>query len=339
MSNLSLQLEPEAERRDARLIHALYSGLARDFVLEVPAYTELESTESTPSQASLDAFREWFAKADEQVQVHQLRQFLQNSPLVTNDGLQALLRSHLRRPQPGPAERDKIEFLLVQFFSSCAPARLEDEKVTLEYVAEVLQPVLGTVDLTIPEWLQPLEELIRTAKDAPSMNQLLASGILEKGRKIKSAEGQDASLPVVLVALTRFNFLLRRTFFRLMHDDLNTILDGLRQLEQHGATTLDCRRAQFSADEPIVRLRMICQSWKVMFQAEYSTGQPLRMLVDVRAAVDQALEQATAPKAMAAAAAASGPGETPQPAEESPAATAIQPEPPDNSPRRKRRRK
>ena len=41
--------------------------------------------------------------------------------------------------------------------------------------------------------------------------------------------------------------------------------------------------------EPIVRLRVICQSWKVMFQAEYSSGSPLRMLVDLRASVDQAL--------------------------------------------------
>jgi hypothetical protein len=64
----------------------------------------------------------------------------------------------------------------------------------------------------------------------------------------------------------------------------------LRELEKRGANTLDCRRAQFSADEPTTRLRMICQSWKVMFHAEYSSGQPLRMLVDLRAAVDEALQ-------------------------------------------------
>jgi hypothetical protein len=32
----------------------------------------------------------------------------------------------------------------------------------------------------------------------------------------------------------------------------------------------------------------------VMFQAEYSSGQPLRMLVDLRAAIDDALGQGTA---------------------------------------------
>jgi len=86
---------------------------------------------------------------------------------------------------------------------------------------------------------------------------------------------------------------MRRVFFRLMHQDLNAIFDGLRELEQQGVATIDCRRAQFSAEEPILRLRMICQSWKVMFQAEYSSGQPLRMLVDLRAAIDDALGRGT----------------------------------------------
>src|SRR5712671_2834270 len=87
---------------------------------------------------------------------------------------------------------------------------------------------------------------------------------------------------------------MRRVFFRLMHDDLNAIVDGLDRLEEQGIAMLDCRRAQFSDKEPIIRLRMICQSWKVMFQAEYSSGQPLRMLVDLRASVDGALGRGSA---------------------------------------------
>ncbi len=90
-----------------------------------------------------------------------------------------------------------------------------------------------------------------------------------------------------------------------MHQDINTILDGLRDLEAQGVTTLDCRKAQFAADEPIGRLRMICLSWKVMFHAEYSAGQPLCILVDLRTAVESALMHASrrgAPKAKAAAA-------------------------------------
>jgi len=103
-----------------------------------------------------------------------------------------------------------------------------------------------------------------------------------------------------MVAFTRFSFLMRRVFFRLMHQDLNAILDGLRELEAMGVNTLDCRRAQFSAEEPTIRLRMICQSWRVMFHAEYSSGQPLRMLVDLRGIVETALSRTASNTARAA---------------------------------------
>jgi hypothetical protein len=131
--------------------------------------------------------------------------------------------------------------------------------------------------------------VLDSARRCRSLDELLHGGVLEQGRKAKAQAGDLFYLPIALVAFTRFGYLMRRVFFRLMLTDLNNILDGLTELEEHRVETIDCRRAQFSAKEPIVRLRMICQSWKVMFQAEYSSGQPLRMLVDLRASVDAAL--------------------------------------------------
>ena len=37
---------------------------------------------------------------------------------------------------------------------------------------------------------------------------------------------------------------------------------------------------------------MICHSWKVMFHAEYSSGQPLKMLADLRTVVEEAIGRA-----------------------------------------------
>ena len=153
--------------------------------------------------------------------------------------------------------------------------------------------------MTLPSWLEPLDDFIQAANACRSLNELLTSSTLEKGRKLKISAGEDYFEPVAMVAFTRFSFLMRRVFFRLMHQDLNTILDGLRELEARGVSTLDCRSAQFSADEPVARLRMICQSWKVMFHAEYSSGSPLRMLVDLRNVVDAALAR-TVKKAQSA---------------------------------------
>jgi hypothetical protein len=278
-----------AEWREARHLYPLYSALAREFVIDLPACNDLEAAIDDPPRESVEQARQWFLEMDQKIQVHQLRQFLQTTNLTSEEGLLTLLEHHLQRASRIESDRDKIDFLLVQYFSHCAPSRLEDADVDLGYVAQMLDPVLGSVDLALPSWLDPLDDFIQSADACRSLNQLLTSGTLEKGRKLKMSVGDKYFEPIAMVAFTRFSFLMRRVFFRLMHQDLNTILDGLRELETRGVTTLDCRSAQFSADEPVNRLRMICQSWKVMFHAEYSAGSPLRMLVDLRNVVDSAL--------------------------------------------------
>src|SRR5271170_4194770 len=289
MTPTSQLSELAAEWRDARLLYPLYAALAREFVIDLPSHADLEAGVDAPPQESIEQARQLFADLDARIQVHQLRQFLQTTTVGSDEALRTLLTHHLRRPEHSDSDRDKIDFLLVQFFSHCAPSRLEDADVDAPYVAQTLETVLGPVDQKVPEWLNPLDEVVQTANGCRNLNQLLTSRILEKGRKLKTSCGKKYFLPAAMVAFTRFSFLMRRIFFRLMHQDLNAILDGLRELEARGVETLDCRRAQFSAEEPIARLRMICQSWKVMFHAEYSSGQPVSMLVDLRAVVESAL--------------------------------------------------
>ena len=112
-------------------------------------------------------------------------------------------------------------------------------------MAQTLEPVLGDVDLKLPSWLESIDDFIQSANRCHSLNELLTSGILEKGRKLKVSAGDDYFEAIAMVAFTRLSFLMRRVFFRLMHQDLNTILDGLRELEARGVSTLDCRSAQF----------------------------------------------------------------------------------------------
>jgi len=272
---------------------------------------------------------------DDKIQVHQLRQFLQTSSLVDPEGLVALLRHLLAKTTRTDSVRDKIDFLLVQYFSQSAPTNLEDGRADIAYIAQGLEPVLGAVDLKLPVWLNALDRILDSARKCRSLDELLHGGILEQGRKAKAQAGDLFYLPIALVAFTRFGYLMRRVFFRLMLADLNSILDGLTELEEKGVEMIDCRRAQFSEQEPIIRLRMICQSWKVMFQAEYSSGQPLRMLVDLRASVEAALGRGSsaadnkekaaapvpakaAPRAAAAAASAGGSKSTQVPKAASP---------------------
>lgn len=290
MMNAGLKkLDASSEWHSARLLYPLYAALAREFVIECPPCGELESGTDVPSKEGLEQARKWMLAMDAGIQVHQLRQFFQTTTLSNNECLRAMLVHHLHKTAHTDTDRDKIDFLLVQYFSDCAPSRLDDAELTMAYVAKALEPALGPVDVKVPAWLEILEDLVQSAKASATLKSLLHSGVLEKGRKLKVTSKEKYYLPVAMVAFARFSFIMRRVFFRLMHQSLNAILDGLRELESRGVTTLDCSAAQFSAEEPTLRLRMICQSWKIMFHAEYSSGQPLRMLVDLHAIVDEAL--------------------------------------------------
>jgi hypothetical protein len=288
-------------------LQPIYSALVKEFVIDVPANPLIEDGQS-PSQEAVEQANTWLQQVDSHIQVHQLRQFLQTTSLANEAVLRDLLTHHLHKDIKAASDRDKIDFLLVQYFSLCAPSGLEDADLDLDYVAQVLEPALGAQEPKLPIWLTSLDTLMHSAAKCRRLSELLHSGVLEQGRKLKMQGGERYYDPAAMVAFARFSFLMRRVFFRLMHDDLNAILDGLRELEKRGVNTLDCRRAQFSADEPTTRLRMICQSWKVMFHAEYSSGQPLRMLVDLRAAVDEALQGGGAKKPATRAAAASPKG-------------------------------
>ena len=286
-------------------VRPIYAALVREFVIEVQACPFEEEFSETPE--SIQQAEAWLQQVDAQIQVHQLRQFLQTTPLANESVLRHLLVHHMHKASKSASDRDKTDFLLVQYFSLCAPSGMDDADVDLDYVAQVLEPVLGPQQPKLPAWLAPLENIMQSAARCRRLSELLHSGTLEQGRKLKTENATRFFDPPVMVAFARFSFMIRRTFFRLMHDDLNAIQDGLRELERRGVATIDCRRAQFSADEPVGRLRMICQSWKVMFHAEYSSGQPLRMLVDLRAAVDDAIQNGArkAPQAKGAAASTS----------------------------------
>jgi hypothetical protein len=288
-----------AQWKSACRLYPIYFELAREFAIDVQTCPDLEAGVDTPGKEAVEQANHWLEQMDEKVQVHQLRQFLQTNAAVTPEALLNLLEHFLAKVTKNDIIRDKVDFLLVQYFSQMAPAGLHDDDVDLAYVAQTLEPVLRQVDLKPPVWLNSLDRVLESARRCRSLDELLHGGILEQGRKAKAQAGELFYMPVALVAFTRFGYLMRRAFFRLMLGDLNIILDGLTELEEKGIQTIDCRRAQFSAQEPILRLRMICQSWKVMFQAEYSSGQPLRMLVDLRASVETSLGRGKAPDAKA----------------------------------------
>jgi hypothetical protein len=291
-------------------LYPLYSTLARECAMDAdPCRSLEEALEAPPAEAFSEAER-WFEQMDMRIHIHHLRHFAQTSSLMTVPALADLLFHYWHKQQRNDEDRDKVDFLSVQLFSMRAPARIPESDVTLASVARVLEPVLGPASEEPPAFFNQLEDLILEADRNKNLNGLFTSRIIERSREIKVACGGDFFEPAAMAAFARFGFLIRRNFFRLMQQDLNAILDGLRELENRGVATIDCRRAQFGAEEPIIRIRMICHSWRVMFQAEYSSGQPLCLLVDLRTAVETALAQSAKSAPAAAAGSASNPSVT-----------------------------
>ncbi len=317
--NVIAKQTPAQDWQSMRLLRLLYVRLAREFVLNAPPCVELDSAIDVPSKEEMAAARQWLYHMDEVIQVHQLRQFLQTTTGVNEETLIAMVQHLVGKPVHNESDRDKVDFLLVQFLTQTSPARIEESAVTIGFVSNGLEIVLGKVTAAPPSSLSPVEGLIVKAKTCRTLNALFGSGVLEKGRKIKIEAGESYFVPAALMVFARFNFLLRRLFFRLMHEDINAILDGLRELESNGVETLDGTVAQFSAQESIMQLRMVCQSWKIMFQAEYSSGQPMRVLADLRTVVDSPLRPSTPAKMPAkpalkarAAAASAGASDAPE---------------------------
>ncbi len=278
-----------AEWRAARRLYPLYLALVQQFDLGVPPSKELDHPMDRTEPAAIERVRRWFAGLDERIQVFQLRQLLQTTHLGSQENLHALIARLLEKNRKTESDRDKLDFLLVQYFIQSAPGEFHNRDVTLEDVAEILEPVLGESSLNPPPWLSPLERELESLKECESLRTLFAHGILEQGHRLKAQAGEMYYGSAVLLAFTRYNFLVRRAFFRCMHGDLNAIRSALRELERRGVTAVDCTRARLSERESLAALRQICQDWKKPFQAAYSAGRPFEQLLGVRAAVDHAL--------------------------------------------------
>lgn len=278
-----------AEWRASRRLYPIYLALIQQFDLGVPPSKELEHPMDRTEPAAIERVRRWFAALDERVQVHQLRQLLQTTHLGSQQNLHALISRHLEKERKTESDRDKLDFLLVQYFTQSAPPEFHNRDVTLEDVAEILEPVLGESSLTPPQWLSPLERDLQALKDCESLRQLFAHGILEQGHRLKGQAGEMYYGSAVLLAFTRYNFLVRRAFFRCMHGDLHAIRHALHQLEQRGVEAVDCVRAQLSDEEPLGAIRQLCHDWKKPFQASYSGGRSFAQLIEIRSAVEHAL--------------------------------------------------
>jgi hypothetical protein len=294
--------------RVARRLYSVYVELDRTFELGMPSCAELEDAVDRPEPDAMERVLQWFEEIDSHVQVWQLRQLLQSTSLQNEENLRYLVARHLDKKQKSEADKDKIDFLLVQYFAHCAPHGLNE--TALEEVARVLEPAIGKSVQAFPDWASSLDEKLKKLNESNSLEELQNSGALQEVRELKLAVGDEYFAPGFLVAFTRFNFLARRAFFHAMHLDLHAIRSAVNRLEQLGFTTVDCRDAGLTESESLEQVRHVVHQWKTPFRAPYSGGSSFLQLILLRHALEYTLAGAGTQAAAAAA-----PQETAAPAQ------------------------
>ena len=288
----TLNLDEVAEFwRIARRLYAVYIELDRTFELDITTCPELENAADSPEADARERVLQWFDQIDGHVQVWQLRQLLQSTSLQNEENLRYLIARHLDKKQKTEADKDKVDFLLVQYFAHCAPHGLAE--TALEEVARVLEPAMGKSPQSFPDWASRLDSKLHKLNESNSLEELQNSGALQEVRELKLAVGDDYFEPGFLVAFTRFNFLARRAFFRAMHLDLHAIRESVNELERLGFATVDCRDAGLTESESLEQVRHVVHQWKTPFRAPYSGGSSFLQLILLRHCLQHTLETAS----------------------------------------------
>jgi len=285
----------QSQWEEARSVFPIYLALAKHLQIEIPFPQNKRVLQEKPEDEFSRQVQAWLDSMDVRVQAHQLRQLLQTTTLnASESGLRALILRHLRKTSKTVADRDKIDFLLVQYFALCAPAKIYHKQIELTDVAQVMKPVLGDVDCTPMGWCEPLEKMIVALRTFKSLRDILKTNFIEQGRKVKESAGGMFYDPAAMIAFVRFNFLLRRTLIELMHADLIYIRSGIHQLEAGGARTVNCQAFGLTSTEPINKVQQIADEWKQPFQREYnerSVNQAFEKLLALRSDVENTIEK------------------------------------------------
>jgi hypothetical protein len=285
----------QAQWEEARSVFPIYLALAKQLAIDIPFPP---ANRNLPEKAELELFSQvqnWLDSMDQRVLVHELRHLLQMTTLNASEtGLRALITRHLRKPSKSNVDRDKIDFLMVQYFALCAPAKIYHKQIEPADVATVMKPVLGAAPLTPVAWCEPLEKMIEALREFRNLRSITKSDFIAQGRKVKESAGGSFYEPAALLSFIRFNFLLRRTLIELMHADLIAIRTGLNQLETAGVATVNCRHTGAPTLEPLAKIKQAADEWKQPFQKEYTEStvtQAFEKLMGLRNDVEQAMEK------------------------------------------------
>lgn len=280
----------KSEWRTARRLYAVYSGVISQFDLGIDPCPEIECPIERRDPATRARVKAWLNQMDSHCPVAFLRRVLQSGSVGNAGNLFALIRRHLDRPYKTEIDRDKLDFLLVQYFANCVPQETSPTGLTLAEVGRALQPILGKWPAQTPHWMKELDAVVEDVGKCHCMQDLADHRILERGRELKALAGARFFEPQPLIAFTRYNIILRRAFFYTMRADLDAVRLNAAKLQRLGVKWIDATRAGLSDHESLASVHKVCVQWRSIFRTDYSSGHVFRSIKELRACTEKALE-------------------------------------------------
>ena len=127
--------ELAAQWAEARLAYPIYAALASQFKLAPAPYPASEVPPARPTRSAFDRDLKWLDEIDGGVLAYQLRQIPSEILNGSEPSLRAFIQRHVKKPDRTVVHRDKLDWLLAQYFALCAPEELYREEIGIDDVA------------------------------------------------------------------------------------------------------------------------------------------------------------------------------------------------------------
>ncbi|MGB8592578.1 MAG: hypothetical protein WCD40_14470, partial [Candidatus Acidiferrales bacterium] len=108
---------PVVQWAEARRAYPIYAALAKQFDIVSAPYPDGELPPDRPTREILERDFQWLDNMDAQVKAFQIRQLPPATLNAKEENLRAFIQRHLQKADKSDADRDKIDFLLVQYFA------------------------------------------------------------------------------------------------------------------------------------------------------------------------------------------------------------------------------
>ena len=169
---------------------------------------------------SIESARQWLSVTDFGISAFILRTFMERNP-ITVEEKETLIRYYLSKLPHAHNDRDKLDYLLLDYFSGLLEVTDEPKPGLLLDIEDLLEPLVPQLSLPEPsenieKKLNELYSLRYRLSEFTEFDKLVQARLVDKSRAIKIQLNESFYHPSVLPRVIHFNLDFRQRFDALL---------------------------------------------------------------------------------------------------------------------------